>query len=150
LTAELADFLESGVSILIGTRSPDLRPLSGRGMGAKVDRARGTVTIYFPSEPCARLIENVRATKVLAATFSRPIDHRSLQIKGSVTSIREGTEEDQAIQAVYRGALMEQLAAIGVSRALSRRVAWFPSVAVEVHVSEMFEQTPGPNAGAPL
>jgi hypothetical protein len=45
---------------------------------------------------------------------------------------------------------MEQLAAVGVSRTLSRRVAWFPSVAIEVRVSEMFEQTPGPNAGVPL
>jgi len=119
-------------------------------MGAKVDRERGVVTIYLPEEPCARMVENLRDNEQVAVTFSRPIDHRALQLKGAVTEIRASNEEDQATQAAYRGALMEQLAAVGVSRALSRRIAWFPSFAVEVRVAEMFEQTPGPNAGAPL
>ncbi len=35
-------------------------------------------------------------------------------------------------------------------RAIARRMIWWPSVAIEIEVADVFVQTPGPGAGARL
>jgi hypothetical protein len=150
LPADLADFLESGVSILVGTRDMGLRPATARAMGASVGRELRTHTMYLPEATSERTLANLRDNGQIAMTFSRAIDHRSIQIKGKCTLIRAGTAEDRAVQERYRALLIESLALIGLPRAELERATYWPSVAVEVDVGELYEQTPGPQAGSPL
>jgi hypothetical protein len=150
LPADLADFLESGVSILVGTRDMGLRPATARAMGASVGRELRTLTLYLPEATAERTLANLRDNGQIAMTFSRAIDHRSIQIKGKCTLIRAGTVEDRAVQERYRALLIESLALIGLPRSELERATYWPSVAVEVDVGELYEQTPGPQAGSPL
>jgi hypothetical protein len=150
LPDELADFVESGVSILVGTADSRLRPACMRALGAQVARDRQTVTVYLPEATSRATLANLASTGRIAVAFSRPLDHRAIQIKGTCLGTRPATSDDRAVQERYRAAYFEQLHAVGVPRARARRFAWWPSVAVDVAVGEVFEQTPGPAAGRRL
>jgi hypothetical protein len=150
LPADLAEFFESGVSILVATRDAQLRPTCARGAGARVRAPERIVTIYLPEAVAAPTVANVGANGRIAVTFSRPLTHYSIQIKGTCHGSRPGTEEDRSVQLRYRAAYAEQLQAVGLPRAATARLAWWPSVALDVAVHDLFVQTPGPNAGRRL
>jgi hypothetical protein len=148
--ADLVEFLESGVSILVGTRNADLRPASARAMGARVEARSRKLTVYLPEAVSATTLANLRDNASIAVTFSRPLTHHSMQLKGRVLSVRPSDEADRAVQRAYRAAYGEQLDAVGLPRNVSSRIVWWPSVAIEVSVGDVFIQTPGPSAGRPL
>ncbi len=150
LTDELVDFVESGVSILIGTRDANLRPHGVRAMGALVSPDRLRITIFVPSVVAERTLVNLRDNGALAATFVRPSDSQGLQFKGRFLSERPASETERHLQERYRAAFFEQLFFCGVARTTSKRFAYWPSVAIEFEPESLFRQTPGPGAGAPI
>jgi hypothetical protein len=150
ISEELAEFLESGVSILVGTRNAELRPSSHRAFGARVDRATSRVTVLLPIATAARTRANLESNREIAVAFSRVIDHRSVQLKGPCTEIRDSDAADRAVQERYRAQYFGTLALIGLPEALLQRATWWPSLAVTFQVREAYEQTPGPLAGSRL
>lgn len=150
LTDELVDFLESGVSILVGTRNAELRPHGMRAMGAIASSDRRRVTIFLPAATAALTVENVRDNGAVAVTFSRPSDHQSMQLKGRSVATREAAGDDRYVLERYRAAWFEQLHVCGVARSTSKRWAYWPAVAIEIEVDSLFQQTPGPGAGGAL
>ena len=147
---ELAEHLASGVVIYVATADAQRAPEAMFGMGAKIDCERRVVTLYLAAPSREATLENLARDPRIAATFTRPADHKSLQVKGRVLRVRESTEADRDVQAVHRAALVEQFAGVGIPRATTRRVVWWPSVAVELEVCDVFTQTPGPRAGEQL
>jgi len=147
---DVAEFMESGVSILVGSRDASLRPACLRAMGVHVDRSSGIATVYLPRAIAERTVKNLRDNGQVAVTFSRAIDHRSVQLKGTCVEIRDSGDQDRAIQEKYRRAWFDQLGTIGMAPRVLERAAWWPSVAVSFRVRETFEQTPGPLAGSRL
>ena len=150
LPKELVEFVESGVSILIGTRDDKLRPECMRATGALVASDRHSITLLVPAQTGARTIANLKAGSPLSVTFSRPIDHRTVQVKGRASSVRAPSALEQQTAHRYLSAFVEAVYVVGVSRALSRRMRVEPCVAVDFAISELFQQTPGPEAGKPL
>jgi hypothetical protein len=65
-------------------------------------------------------------------------------------AVRPSAESDREIQEIFRSAMIASFAFVGVPRALSRGLPWWPSTTLEVEVSDVFKQTPGPDAGEPL
>lgn len=149
-TPELLEYLEGGLDILVATRDANLAPECTMGMGVKAHRDRRTLTIYVPRVGGEATLRNLADNGEIAATFCRPIDHRCVQLKGRAVAVREPGPEDRETQQRHRGAMVEQFALVGVPRALTRRFRWWPSVAVELEVTQAFIQTPGPGAGRPL
>jgi general stress protein 26 len=150
LSEELADFIESGVSMLVGTRDAALRPSCIRALGASIHPDRRSLTIYLPAWAAPRVVADLEQNGRIAIAFSRPISHQTIQVKGRARAWRESGEADRAVQERYLAALLEQLHAVGLPRSLARRVRWWPSVAVEVELEDVFLQTPGPDAGRRL
>jgi hypothetical protein len=150
LTGEVVEFIESGVSILVGTRDAALHPACTRAAGARVDAERGVLTLYLPQATAERTLANLRDNAQIAITFSRPITHRSLQIKGTCKSVRPSDDADRLLQERYRAGYMEQLQLVGIGRSRSSRMVYWPSVAVDVTIGDLFVQTPGPGAGRRL
>lgn len=147
---DLYEFLESGVSVLVGTRSDRLFPDCCRGFGAMVGEDGREVTVYLPDATCGESLANLRDNGAIAVCFSRAIDHRSLQIKGEAVEIREADEKDRKRILRYRRALAESLGVVGVPPQVTLRIAHWPCRAVRVRVNAVFDQTPGPGAGAAL
>ncbi len=144
---ELVDFVESGVSILVGTRDAELRSDATRAVGARVSTDRAQVTIFLALQGAKRALANVANNGQIAVGFSRPFDHYSIQIKGGVTEQRPATDAERVVPERYHAAYVDQLYMVGMPRSITKRFIVWPSVAVTLDVHEIFVQTPGPGAG---
>jgi hypothetical protein len=147
LTAETVEYMESGVSLLLGTRDAALRPASARAFGVEINAPSNTATVFVAVAGSQITLANLRDNAQLALTFSRPIDHRSLQVKGRVLTIGETEERQRAVQDRYFARFSEGLIFTGLRQNLLRRIRYFPSYAVHFRIESMFDQTPGPGAG---
>ena len=150
ISDELAGFLESGVSVLVGTRDERCVPEAMRGAGARVDGNRRELTVWFPAANGRRTVENLRTTKRVAVCFSAYEKHRSIQLKGEVLEVREGTADDRAFVEQYRSRLASEWGILGVAPRIVLRFDVWPCFSVRFRVERVFVQTPGPGAGAPL
>jgi Pyridoxamine 5'-phosphate oxidase len=149
LTAELAAFIEAGQVVHIGTRNEQLDATGMLAVAATVDAERTHVTVFLPPEGADEVLANLRANGQVALCFARPLDERACQVKGVFVEMRRATAKDRrAVEAQWEHAL-QQLEQIGYLRALHAHAAW-PCLAVRVRATDVFNQTPGPGAGAPL
>lgn len=144
---DLAELFESGVSILVGTRDATLCAEATRGVGTVVHPDRERLTVFLPVDVSARAIENLRDNGQIAVGFSSMLDHKTLQVKGRLEEIRDATDEDRELIARYHVAYAEILSVVGIPRALARRLNTWPCHAVTFVATDLYLQTPGPNAG---
>ncbi len=147
---ELFEYIESGISILVGSRSDRLLAEYCRGLGARVEAAGRELSVFLAEATAAETLENFRNNGRVAVCFSRAADHRSLQIKGSVISLRPADEEERRLILRYRGGLAETWGQIGIPPRITLRIAHWPAIAVRLSVETVFDQTPGPGAGGVL
>lgn len=147
LPGEIIDLVESGVSILVGTRDAQLRPASVRGAGARVASNRREVTVYLPVATSERAATNLRDNGEIAVGLSRPFDNLAIQLKGRCTRVALAEEAERVVPEAYLLAFVETTFVIGMPRALLMRMTIWPAFAVTFDVRDIFSQTPGPGAG---
>lgn len=146
LTPDLAAFLQTGVCLVVATRDATFAPSCAYAGGLRVAPDRRHVTIFLPAISAGTCIRNAGGCEI-ALTACRPIDYRTIQLKGRVEQVAPAAEEDARFVAAYKEALAAQLERVGTVRELTLRLRFWPSVAVTVALRELFEQTPGPRAG---
>jgi hypothetical protein len=150
INRELALFLEEGLAIHLGTRNGQLEPSGARVSAVTVEADGSHVTAYVPKVAAGRVLPDLEANGRAALIFVRPTDDRACQVKGVFVSARAAaTRERPALMAQWEG-FRRSLERIGIPRALMDSWTVWPSVAVRVRVTDLFDQTPGPGAGAPL
>ena len=145
---ELVDFFEGGVSLLVGTCDAALRPESTRAVGIAVAPDRTRLTVFLNRANSGRTLENLEVNPRVAICFTRPIDHRTVQAKGKAITVRPAIDSEKPRLERYISSFVEALHLVGVTRAVAGRIAFWPSTAVEVEIESLFQQTPGPGAGA--
>ena len=148
-----AAFMESGVSVHVASRGPGNVPSVARGLGCRVAPDRGRVTVFLSAAQAPDLLADLRASRMAAAVFSQPSTHRTIQVKGDDASVGALAAGDLARIAAYADALVRDLQALGYAEEFGRAlIAFDPAdlVAVAFTPGAAFQQTPGPNAGAPL
>jgi hypothetical protein len=150
LTEELVEHMATGVEVYVGTRDARLAPESMLAMGVKAHPDRRTVTVYLPLALARATLENLADNGQVAITLIRASTYKGIQLKGRCVGRRDSNAADRDLQAVHRAAMVEELAVVGVPRSATRRVHWWPSVAIDVEVDAVFVQTPGPKAGEPF
>jgi hypothetical protein len=151
--AELAAFMQGGISLNIGSCGADLRPSVARAVGCRIAQDRRTVRILVSKVQAAPVLGHVRAAGALAAVFSEPATLRTVQLKGVDASVEPASAEDLAIAAAYRQAFISHLEPLGYAPALIGALLACPDadiVAVRFTPSAAFSQTPGPDAGRAL
>jgi hypothetical protein len=146
----IVDLLETGVSVMVGTRDASLMPECTRAWGIRVGANRGTVTIFLSKTFAGHTIENLRENGSIAVTCTRPTDHVTCQLKGQVRNIKPVTSADRAVSRRWHSEFTAELKAIGVPPVLSEAWTTEPTVAVEIAVTDVFDQTPGPGAGGKI
>jgi hypothetical protein len=147
ITEELAEFIQSGVSIQLGTRDARLVPDCVRLVGARVEPGRKEVTLFLPRATGAKSLANLRDNGRIAVCFSRPADHRSIQLKGRILALDDATPSDRPVVDRYRAALSDVLSVLGVPPRTLSRISHWPCTAARFQVDSVFVQTPGPGAG---
>ncbi|ULA61896.1 MAG: hypothetical protein LZF60_380108 [Nitrospira sp.] len=147
IPATIVDLLHTGVSVNVGTRDADLMPECTRGWGIWVGADRTAVTLLLTESASAQTLDNLRNNGLIAITCSRPTDHVTCQLKGTVTRIRPATPQDYVQQQAWRRAFLGELIAVGVPAEQTDAIIMQPAVAIEMQVTGVFAQTPGPGAG---
>lgn len=148
--SELQAFLESGVSVLVGTRDRLLVPEGARGFGVRVLPGGAELEVFVPDAWGERTLANLADNGRIAVSVAQPEDHRSVQVKGAMIAIRPGSEAERAAIDRYREALIAKFSVIGYPPSLFHRLNVWPCHVVRLRVEALFEQTPGPRAGVPL
>lgn len=150
LSEELAQFFESGVSVLVGSRDALLMPDCTRAVGVRLERDGAEMTVFVPRSTSAATLANLADNGRIAVCFSRPVDHRSVQIKGRVIAITDATAADRLWIDRYRSELVQSWGWFGLPPRTTLRMAHWPCAAVRLAIETSFVQTPGPGAGAPI
>jgi hypothetical protein len=150
ISPDLAEFIEAGVSVQVGTRDARLVPECQRAVGARVEPDREEVTVFVPCGVGERIAADARATGRIAVCFSRISDHHSIQLKGAVSEVRLAEVRERKCIERYLQALAEVLGTLGLPHAITLRLAHWPCFAIRFRVETSFVQTPGPGAGRPV
>jgi hypothetical protein len=147
---ELTAFFEQGVGIHIGTRNERLHPHGARAVAAKVEGGGSHLVVYVSEIAAARLRADLESNGQAAVVFGRPEDERSCQVKGIMVDIRPASDDEQPLLQRQWDGFLDQLEKIGIPRVSATNWVTWPAVAVRLKVTTIFEQTPGPQAGAQI
>lgn len=150
ISDEVATFIESGLSINVGTRDSELEPDGGIAWAARVHDDRAQITIYLHQDAAEPMVRNLRAHPEIAVLFERPTSHRGCQVKGRFVSTRPVKPTERAEVERQIECFVTDLEGIGIPRAMASGSEIWPCVAIQMRATELFEQTPGPGAGEPL
>ena len=153
LSEAQAAFIQRGVSMNVASRGPGNAPAVARACGCRVSADRCRVTVFLSQLQCAALLQGIAETGAIAAVFSRPSTHKTIQLKGSDARIGALAAGDEDLIAAYRESFVLDLLGIGYTRAFACAVvagAEGPAVAVTFTPTAAFDQTPGSNAGRAL
>ena len=150
ISAELAVFFESGVSVLVGTRDARLFPECLRAVGARVEPGGDEVTVFVPKATSAQTVANLADNRRVALCFERAADHRSIQVKGTLAALEDARDADRAIVDRYVEMIAQEWGFLGLPPRITHRMTHWPCHALRMRVETLFVQTPGPGAGDPL
>ena len=148
--SELAAFLQEGVGIHIGTRNAALEPNGSRALAVKVEDDFRHLVVYVARVAAERLLRDLESNGQAAVGFGRPVDDRACQVKGVFIEARDAGETDRPIIDAQWNGFLSNLEQIGIPRAATRGWVTWPAVAIRLRANAIFEQTPGPGAGAPI
>jgi len=150
LNPEVAAFLEGGQDIRVAICNARLGPVGYRAVAAVVDSDRTHVTAFVPEASAAALLENLESNPHVAMSFGRPSDDRACQVKGRLIGSRPATDGERGLIEGQLGALGLQLGMLAIPEETFSGWPYWPAVAFTIEVNAVFNQTPGPGAGAPL
>jgi len=153
LDEDTAKFIYRHVSIMLAAANRENRPMVTRVYGCKVAPDRRSVTLFIPSTYNATLLENIRTTRSIAAVFTQPESHKTIQLKGNDAEILTVEAADHPVIQEYLKSLAEEIARIGYSNHFSHILAIPPEAmdtAIRFTPQTAFSQTPGPQAGKKL
>ena len=132
---------------MVGTRDESLMPECTRAWGIRVGRDRRSVTIFLTEVISKTTLQNLRENGLVAISCTRPTDHVACQLKGRVRVIRPADHRDQQTSKNWHREFVGELVAIGVPAHLAEAWITEPALAVDIDVTDVFHQTPGPGAG---
>ncbi len=152
LSEDIAAFCQSGISIIVAARGSDGDPVASLALGCTIDTA-GSVRILLQRSANEALLDALMTGSRIAATFSRPADHRSIQLKGSDVALPGTRAEDEEALAAQCVGMTRDLVEAGYPQAFAVGYCEFAFpdiVVVAFDPKQVFAQTPGPEAGSRL
>jgi hypothetical protein len=84
---------------------------------------------------------------LIAISCTRPTDHMACQLKGRLRSIRPANTQDRAKSQAWHKEFTEELVAVGIPSEMCEAWITEPALAIDVEVTDVFLQTPGPGTG---
>jgi hypothetical protein len=147
---ERTAFLESGCALILGTVLPDGEPHAGRGWGLTVLPEDGHVRLLLDAEDLA-LVDQAARRGAIAITGASVRTLLAVQLKGRALSVEAASGDDTARAERYCDAFFGDIVDTdGLDRSVVERMTPLDYVACTVAVERLFDQTPGPGAGARL
>lgn len=145
--------LESGSAQIVGLTLPDGAPFATRGWGATVGRDGASLRFMVEADAVGAAADRgtppLGATVALTACSVRTL--RSVQLKGPIVALEPATDDDLAVADRYIAAFFADVEETdGTPRALLEQMLPGGLTACVMEIRDVFDQTPGPSAGAPM
>lgn len=150
VTRELAVFLEEGLGSHMASINARLEPNAARVLALKVEPDGKHVIAYVPRVAADAVLSDLEANGQAAIVCARPPDERGCQIKGTFVEARPADEAERPIVIEQWEHFRDRLERIGLPRVATDTWLTWPAIAIRIRVQSLFDQTPGPGAGAPL
>jgi len=151
IPADVVEFIHGPQIALIGTRDRALRPTSTRVIGAIAQAEDDLITAMIADVTATATLANLADNGRVALVMSEFPSHRTYQFKGSCVDIKRCSESQKAVRNLYLeklGARIAQYLWVQPPADYYERVIIDPAHAIRFKVEAMFNQTPGPQAGA--
>lgn len=151
LTAGQAAFIQGSVSIVAASTGANKVNQLSKVYGCRVSGDGRSVTIIFSALQAGALLADLRANRKLAIAFCRPSTDQTLQIKTFDAEVVALVRDDYSALTEHTGKMVAEVSPMGFSEAIARPLfscSTSDAVAVRFSPSAVFDQTPGPNAGA--
>jgi hypothetical protein len=152
----MKDFLESGNSVVVGTRDEGLVPEIVRAWGPVVSKDRKSISLCVPRNAGARTLDNLSSIGRISVVFTLPTNLDSVQLKGTWIETTEPDASDLAAVERHRDAFARLNEQVGMPRVATetfwQRELETSPVLVKLRFipEQVFNQTPGPEAGSRL
>lgn len=150
ISSELAGFLESGLSVVVGTRDGKLEPDGAVAWAVRVHEGGGRLSVFLHEIAAREMLRNLKLHPEIAIDLDQPTSHRACQVKGIYLASRRARPDERALVVRQLEGFAADLEAIGIPRPMTAGWRIWPCMALEVRVTQLFEQTPGPGTGGPL
>ena len=153
LDAAQAAFLAGPVAVGMASHDGGGVPSLSRAFGCKVSPDRREVTVFLSRLRSGALLRDLDAGQPVAAVFSRPLTHETLQLKAGQVLLRDLATGEREIMETAGEAFIAELVALGYAEAFCRALmspCADEAVAAIFTPTALYEQTPGPKAGARL
>lgn len=154
LTTEQATFLQGPVSINVAASGRDGWPCVCRAQGCVVARDRRTVTVLLSARRGREVLDALDGGSGIAAVFSRPATHATLQLKAVHAARVPVNAALKACNARYAQRFADELVGLGYGTDLGKGIVRLMSAsdltALRFVPEIVFDQTPGPAAGRVL
>jgi hypothetical protein len=150
ISGEVAQFLESGLSINVATRDAELQPDGAIAWAAQVHADRRHLTIFLHKDAAKAMLRNLRQHPEIAVAFELPTTHRACQVKGRFVSTRSAKTSERDLVTRQLDMFSSDLEKIGIPRSMTSGLEVWPCTAIQFQITEIFQQTPGPGTGEPL
>ena len=148
--SELIEFLSGQVLMIIGTCNRSGMPGIARGVGVRIeDGETDVIRIFFSKSHWPHVTQHVGTGAPVAATFARPADYMTYQMKGS-GAIVSCDEADRAALKAYRKMVDDNLRGALPAEHLAIWLDIYDPLTLRLEVAEVYVQTPGPRAGVRL
>jgi hypothetical protein len=148
-----AAFIQRRVAINVASCGAERVPSITRAIGCRVSPDRRTVTVFLSLPRSEQLLRDLRAGGAIAAVFTLPTTHETIQLKGQLATIEALEPDDRAAIRTYAASFIEELKLLGYREPFASAMMSAiedEAVAVRFAPSAAFLQTPGPNAGQRL
>lgn len=147
---EIKDFANvRGYALMLGTRNNELQPIAERAFGFKVSEDGTMVSAFIPKANAEKTIENLNGNGRAALIVSNVFNLSTWQFKGSYLSHADCIESDMQIlqeNMMEFGKFIEMHFGEKQLQILQGHNI-FPLTSVTFKIEDIFNQTPGPNAG---
>jgi hypothetical protein len=150
IDTELAAFLQEGIAIQLGTRNAHLEPDGVRVIAVAVEDDGTHLIAYVSDAVAGRVLRDLESNGQAAIAFSRPPDERACQVKGLFVEAHPADADERDFVEAQWSRWLDRLATIGLPRSTFGHWPTWPCVAIRVRATQLFNQTPGPGAGAPI
>lgn len=140
-------------SIAIASRDDTNHASLFKAVACRVSADRRRVTLYVDQQLAHAVVAQLRAGFPVAAVFSEPATHRTIQLKGERAELGPVAPADREHARVHFEALVEHLVALDYPEDGVRCYFHYTPeqlIAIAFEPGTAFEQTPGAGAGNPL
>jgi hypothetical protein len=153
LPADVAEFIQSGLSITVAGRDDRLVPSIAKGVGCRVSADGRQVTVLVFAPAAETVMRDIAQNRRIAVVFSLPSSNRTVQLKGHDATPVPAPASDVALARRHLALFAADLAPLGWDHRFVEAGFWHdPSqlMAVRFTPDGAFAQTPGPGAGQAL